>query len=77
MSDLDGALRVAEQLRSAIEALMPQVGGVSVRITASIGVARSENSRQTMAGIQHLADQAMYEAKRQGRNRVTTIAQCC
>jgi len=72
-TDLAGALKRAETLRIQIENLMLQVGDVSLQITASIGVARNQHSEQSMIEIQRLADQAMYLAKRQGRNRVSTV----
>lgn len=73
LCELNGALHVAEQIRGAIESLMPQIQGTALRITASIGVACSDKRCQTIAALQRLADQAMYEAKKQGRNRVTQI----
>jgi diguanylate cyclase (GGDEF)-like protein len=72
-----GALQVAEQIRGAIEALMPLVNGTPLRITASIGVACSEANCQTLSALQRRADQAMYRAKQQGRNRVIRIEQTC
>lgn len=73
-TDLSGATRLAEKLRADIEALMPEITTGPLRVTASIGVARSSHGHKTIADIQRLADQAMYEAKRQGRNRVTAFS---
>lgn len=73
-TDLAGALDLAEQLRKVIESLQPQMGAQSLRITASIGVACRSASEQTMESIQQQADAAMYEAKRGGRNRVSTLS---
>ncbi|MDD5297990.1 MAG: diguanylate cyclase [Rhodocyclaceae bacterium] len=42
--------------------------------SASIGAAVSGASPQTIADIQEEADQAMCQAKAQGRNRVTGLA---
>ncbi|CAK0759895.1 hypothetical protein CCP1ISM_9530002 [Azospirillaceae bacterium] len=62
---------VAEKLRSTIEALAPAAGEIRLKVTASIGVARNQPEHRSIADIQRLADQAMYLAKKQGRNRVT------
>ncbi|MBF0310405.1 MAG: diguanylate cyclase [Magnetococcales bacterium] len=70
-TDLQGARLLAEKLRQEIEASMPRIGDTALRITASIGLARSEPHHHCIADIQRLADQAMYMAKKQGRNRVT------
>jgi diguanylate cyclase (GGDEF)-like protein len=65
-------LRVAECLRAAVEALMPDIGPQRLRVTASIGVA-SDGGGGSLQGIQHAADEAMYRAKAQGRNRVSVL----
>lgn len=73
-TDKDGALTVAEALRQSIETLMPPIHGTPLRVTASIGVAASSGTQtRTIAELQHQADQAMYQAKKQGRNRVTYL----
>lgn len=70
-TDLNGAEVVAEKLRAAIEGLTPTAGDIRLNVTASIGVARNQPEHRSIADIQRLADQAMYLAKQQGRNRVT------
>jgi diguanylate cyclase (GGDEF)-like protein len=63
-TDLDGALMVAEQLREGIEAL-------SIRVTASLGVAAMIPAQgQRLEDIIEAADLALYRAKTEGRNRV-------
>ena len=72
-TDAKGAEKLAESLRQAIESARPQVDDVTLTITASIGVAVKTFQDQTMQVIQQLADAAMYEAKKGGRNRVSTF----
>lgn len=70
-TDLAGAARVAEGLRHRIEALALDVGGgKSLYVTASIGVASQHGDAQPLGVLQQHADEAMYQAKAQGRNRV-------
>jgi diguanylate cyclase (GGDEF)-like protein len=72
-TQLHGAQQLAETLRVAIESIHIEVDGVRLKITASIGVAAKRFDQETMQAIQQHADQAMYEAKRGGRNRVSTF----
>ena len=66
-TDFEGGLEVAERLRLAIKtAEVPTVG----HMTASFGVAEFPLSAQTGRELIAIADAAMYEAKRQGRDRV-------
>ncbi len=73
-TDLAGAHKLAEHMRQEIEDLMPQIATQRLRITASIGIATSDQVGESMAAIQRRADQAMYEAKQLGRNRVSCFA---
>ena len=69
-TDLIGATKLAERLRVELEAATIQVpNGSEVSVTASFGVAvkgELERAEQLVAA----ADQALYEAKRNGKNRV-------
>jgi diguanylate cyclase (GGDEF)-like protein len=71
---LQGAMALAEKLRVAVEQSMPAVGSTRLKVTASIGVAINQSHHQQIAAIQSEADQAMYAAKRQGRNRVSCLS---
>lgn len=68
-ADAGSSIRVAESLRRSIEQVAVPLGdGKSLRVTASFGVAVYDGHPD----YQHLverADQALYEAKRGGRNR--------
>lgn len=68
---LDGAIRTAERVRDAIENLLIQHDpeGAALRVTGSFGVS-VWSGRSDYASAAKRADAALYEAKRQGRNRV-------
>lgn len=74
-TDLHGALDLAERIREAIEGLHIQLAPqVYLRVTASLGVAVSQDAQHDLQQIQGAADQAMYRAKAAGRNRVSLFA---
>lgn len=67
---------IAEQLRSAIEGLSFQDAGIAATITISVGVnAVIPSATTSFASLIHGADLALYQAKREGRNRVCVVAQ--
>lgn len=68
-----GALGLAEQIRQNIEKLCPDIDTGPLKITASVGAATSAGPSQTLQALQQRADQAMYQAKAQGRNRVSCL----
>lgn len=71
-TDAAGALAMAERLRGAVEALgIPHAGSLNGRVTVSIGVAASwPQAGEEEAMLVREADEALYEAKHGGRNRV-------
>jgi diguanylate cyclase (GGDEF)-like protein len=70
-TDLEGAYNLAERVRSGIEALdLPLLDGMgSLGVTASFGVATLPGSAEDMRGLFAAADEALYRAKRAGKNR--------
>ena len=66
--DSKGAMTAAERIRKAIEICELDTIG---HITASIGVASFPEHSDSLEEILELTDQAMYQSKREGRNRVT------
>jgi diguanylate cyclase (GGDEF)-like protein len=71
--DLQDAVGVAEKLRGAAAEPIPTAAG-PVTITLSIGVVLAQPDEGTDALIAR-ADNAMYEAKKCGRNRVVAIGE--
>jgi two-component system, cell cycle response regulator len=71
---LEGALDVAERLRAQIEATPHEHQGKSLFKTASFGLSAYDGSGEAIQpeGLLERADQALYAAKRGGRNRVVT-----
>ena len=67
---------VAERLRKLIESqariCAGTEGNVEVKTTVSVGVANAPAHAQTVDALLEAADQALYRAKRQGRNCVVT-----
>lgn len=68
-ADLKSAQKVAEKLRNEIEKKEILIDGKTIKATVSVGMA-SYGNENSLEEIIHKADQAMYEAKRQGKNRV-------
>ena len=67
----DAVVAASEQLRAALTAYpMALKGGVILHVTASIGIAVSENNAPDLDSMLRAADEALYKAKSLGRNRV-------
>nr|WP_241483282.1 GGDEF domain-containing protein [Nocardiopsis halophila] len=69
-TDLADACKVAERLRRRVSVLRPQVDGVPVDVTVSIGVALLHVHGDDLVDLLALADLALYRAKDAGRDRV-------
>ncbi len=69
-ADHADAQAIAERIREAIEIGCRTVAGRSVDLTVSIGVAEFAGGTQQPEDLVAVADDAVYAAKRQGRNRV-------
>jgi diguanylate cyclase (GGDEF)-like protein len=63
-----------ERIRHGVAALAVPVGKIDVPVTISIGVASFDESQSDCDTLLSLADQALYAAKRQGRNHVVSHA---
>jgi diguanylate cyclase (GGDEF)-like protein len=70
-TDLEGAYNLAERVRAGIEELaLPLLDGDGIlSVTASFGVATLPGSADDMRELVAAADEALYRAKRAGKNR--------
>jgi len=75
-TDLAFACNIAERLRQSIETTPVKISRApgALNITISIGIAKTEGEGDTADALLHRADQALYRAKRSGRNRVVADA---
>jgi diguanylate cyclase (GGDEF)-like protein len=69
-TDGEGAVVVAERVRRMFESLKLTIEGESIAFTASFGVAAMKGPEDTAKAMIERADDALYAAKRGGRNRV-------
>lgn len=67
--DSEGLLKFAERIRKAVADLVIQSGNVRLKVTTSIGIAVWDGKEEA-DGFYRRADRMLYQAKRQGRNRV-------
>jgi two-component system cell cycle response regulator len=75
-SDQNAAAAIAERLRARMDHdPIPVAGGQKqLTITISLGVATIQGPEDTAEAILKRADEALYKAKREGRNRVMLAA---
>lgn len=68
-TDLKGAMITAERIRHQIESLQVKFSGETISVTASLGVSSFiPNTNKTPNLLIELADNALYQAKNDGRN---------
>jgi two-component system cell cycle response regulator len=75
-TDLAFACNIAERLRQSIETTPVKISRApnQLNITISIGIAQCEGGADSAEKLLHRADQALYRAKRTGRNKVVADA---
>ena len=71
-TNLDGAARVAEWIRSEIEQIDVAQAGQHIAVTISAGVCSALGTKENGAAVIARADRALYQAKAAGRNCVRT-----
>ncbi len=72
---IEGAAELAQRIRQTIEAKpVTSSMGESVHFTVSVGVSEADYEKDsTIEAVIKRADDAMYRAKREGRNRTCTL----
>ncbi|TMJ36444.1 MAG: PleD family two-component system response regulator [Alphaproteobacteria bacterium] len=75
-TDAEVATKIADRMRRGISGKPFDVGAKNgpLTVTVSIGVAAIESQSDTLEAILKRADEALYSAKRGGRNRVNSTA---
>lgn len=71
-TELKGAMELAERMRLAIEQVEIERLGIKVSVTASIGVSTALDYKDDINSLVQRADNALYCAKRAGRNQVVS-----
>lgn len=74
-TNLSGALQIAERIRAAVEAEQFYSDHGSFKCSLSMGVASYPEDAADKGRLTEFADQALYRAKRGGRNRVVAYNQ--
>lgn len=70
VADVGAAMAVAEHLRNAFADHATMWNGVAIRATVSIGACHLGHPREDLRQLLLRLDEALYRAKRQGRNRI-------
>jgi len=73
---LDEAMVIAERLRSntELQRFEGKPGNYDVKITLSIGIATLPEHAQTASGLVSKSDQALYQSKNSGKNKVSLFS---
>ena len=76
VDDILSNVKLLERLRQSIETTPVKIsrGPGQLNITVSIGIAKYEGNDDSAEKLLHRADQALYRAKRSGRNKVVADA---
>lgn len=71
-TDLETAMKINEQVRQNVENLdfLKDMNGPDLKLSVSLGLSSYPVTCKTLADLKKQADEALYEAKNKGRNRV-------
>ena len=77
-TDATGVNKIAEDLRMAVNSINypHEYSMVATHVTISVGCVSKVISDETPESLLQVADNALYEAKRKGRNCVVCLDQC-
>jgi two-component system, cell cycle response regulator len=73
-SDIPTAQKIAERLRIAVADHRTKFGKFAETVTVSVGIAQRGDAMSHFDDMLKCADEALYESKHKGRNRVTVFA---
>ncbi len=74
---IEDGLVVAERLRTGIENYIFKYKNNKIRCTTSIGISKSFGDQIPLTDLLQMADEALYKAKRAGRNRICISGESC
>lgn len=69
-TNIDGAFQLAVRIRKNVENFVLHYLNHKIRTTISAGVCQYENTIKNVSDLLDIADQALYETKRSGKNNV-------
>lgn len=72
-TSVESALPLAERLREEVQDMQIRFSGQTIKVTISLGVAGLSEGTQTMDQLMKAADDALYESKGGGRNRISVF----
>jgi diguanylate cyclase (GGDEF)-like protein len=68
--DENEAKQIAERIRRAVQDAKPVEANTVTTVTATIGIAHVKTPPESLSHLIERVDNAMYDGKRQGRNRI-------
>ena len=74
-TNIEGAVIPVQRLRRMVEEYDFEYNGVKAKVTVSIGLTMNYQNLATSADLLKSADEALYRAKEEGRNRVILYEQ--
>lgn len=74
-TSLEGARQMGERLRESVAAMTLPTPAGEHRLTISLGLATTQAGQEALASLYSRADQGLYRAKQNGRNRLEINAQ--